>query len=474
MGKNRLQTTLAQRQVLTQRMQQAMRLLAMSSLELEKEMREAALANPLLRLDEGDEEDEESQSATLNEAEDRPEEPFAELPAEPDDFAMAWPDRHRLEAEEDDGPDRDIADPRGRGLKAHLLWQIALSRLSDEERRIAEVIIDAIGPNGYLELSLAEIEATLAREGAPVSGVAIETVRQHILQLDPPGCGALSLAECLDAQLLALPPQTQGRALARCLVREHLELLAQGDRRRLARRLKVDEQALEAAIALIRRLDPEPGARFEVEDASYVEPDVLVLRHGRAWRVVLNPERALQLALDPYYTRLAAQAKREDRAYLREQLREARWLIRCVNNRHQTILRVAQVIFERQRGFLDYGPMAMTPLTMREVAAELGIHESTVSRATARKYALTPRGTFELNYFFSQGLETVEGGATSATAVQEMIRAMIAEEDPRRPLSDLALAQALARRGIAVARRTVAKYREAMKIPASHHRLRPS
>jgi RNA polymerase sigma-54 factor len=472
MGKTELSTIQTQRQALSLRMRQAVRLLGLSSSELEAELREATLSNPLLRLAD-DEDVEEDPAEHGSEAELPADEPVEESPPELDELALAWPEPHATDPDEETPRDKELADPNSEGLKGHLLWQLSLSRLSGAERRIAEVLIDAIGPDGYLTLSAAEIEATLAAE-APIRGEAIEAVRQLILQLDPPGCGAYGLAECLDAQLLALPPDTPGRALARRVVREHLEQLAQGDAPRLARRLGVALEELERAVALIRRLDPRPGARLGAEAAPYVEPDVLVCRQGRDWRVMLNPEIALRLALDPHYTRLAACARRDARAYLREQMREARWLIRCVNSRYETILRVAQAVFERQRGFLEYGPMAMTPLVMREIAAALGMHESTVSRATSRKYALTPRGTYELKYFFSQGLETVEGGAASATAVQEMIRAMIAEEDPRRPLSDLALAEALGRRGITVARRTVAKYREAMKIPSSHQRHRPA
>lgn len=473
MGKTELSTVQTQRLALSQRMRQAVRLLAMSSGELKAELREATLSNPLLRLVEEDE-DGDAEQAPLDggQTEETADSEIDEIPPDDGMAAMAWPASPGPEPGEEEVGSPEIPDPLSQGLKAYLLWQLSLSRLSDEERRIAEVLIDGLGPDGYLTLSAAEIEATIAADG-PVRCEAIEAVRQLVLQLDPPGCGARSLAECLDAQLLALSPDTPGRQLARVLVREHLALLAQGDRHRLARRLGVEEAALEGAVALIRRLDPRPGARFDAEAAPYVEPDVVVARHGREWQVALNPQIALRLAIDPHYARLATRARRHERAYLREQLREARWLIRCVGSRYQTILRVARAIFERQRGFLEYGPMAMTPLTMREIAAALDIHESTVSRATSRKYALTPRGTFELNYFFSQGLETVEGGAASATAVQEMIRAMIAEEDPRRPLSDLALAQALGRRGITVARRTVAKYREAMNIPSSQQRHRP-
>lgn len=471
MGKTELSTVQTQRQTLSLRMRQAVRLLAMSSAELEAELREAALSNPLLRIEDDPEGEETPVDRDPNGAEETAE--WAEEPPiEPGAFTMAWPEPPTMDPEEEFQA-KEIADPSGQGLKAHLLWQLSLSRLGAEERRIAEFLIDAIGPDGYLTLSIAEIEASLAAEG-PIRNGAVEAVRQVILQFDPPGCGAQGLAECLDAQLLALPPDTPGRSLARRLVREHLQSLAEGDQRRLMRRLGVDGETLEQAVALIRRLDPRPGARFDAEAAPYIEPDVLVVRQGRDWRVMLNPELTLKLALDAHYTRLAAHARRDERIYLREQMREARWLIRCVNSRHETILRVAQAIFERQRGFLEYGPMAMTPLVMREIAASLGMHESTVSRATSRKYALTPRGTYELKYFFSQGLDTVEGGSASATAVQEMIRAMIAEEDPRRPLSDLALAKALGRRGITVARRTVAKYREAMNIPSSHERHRPA
>ncbi|MDW8479107.1 MAG: RNA polymerase factor sigma-54 [Xanthomonadales bacterium] len=322
-----------------------------------------------------------------------------------------------------------MADPSGQDLKAHLRWQLSLSRLDARERLIAEVLIDAVDANGYLGVPLEEIEATV-RARMPVARAEIEVVRAALRQFEPVGCASRDLGECLDAQLLAMDPALPGRDTARRIVRGHLELLAAGAHERIARRLGVAVEEVQRAAALIRSLEPRPGARFPQETAPGVVPDVIVRRQGRSWSVLPNPELSLRLTLNRDYLALATRSRGEDRAYLRERLREARWLMRCLAARQQTVLRVATAIFERQRGFLEHGPMALVPLAMREIAEKLGVHESTVSRAVAGKHALTPRGTFALGYFFASGVGTVEGGAASSTAVQEMIRRLIAEEDP--------------------------------------------
>jgi RNA polymerase sigma-54 factor len=279
------------------------------------------------------------------------------------------------------------------------------------------------------------------------------------------------LADCLAVQLAELDPDTPCRELALRVVREHLEAITR-DRARLAQRLGVAPPDLEEAIALLRGLDPKPGARHASASTDYVVPDAYAYRHEGRWRVRLNPACQPSLSINRHYERMAASARDDAGSYLRGRLQEARWLIRSIKARGETMIKVAQCIVRQQGAFLDYGPEAMRPLTLREVADEIGVHESTVSRVTTRKYLHTPRGTFEFKHFFSVGLATDEGGEASATAIRAMIRKLIEEEAPARPLSDQAIAVELKRRGIAVARRTVAKYREGMNIPSSSDRCR--
>jgi RNA polymerase sigma-54 factor len=273
-------------------------------------------------------------------------------------------------------------------------------------------------------------------------------------------------------QLNALDPATPGLATACTLASEHLEELARNDRTRLCRQLHTAADDLDAAIALIRSLDPKPGAQISPGNAEYVAPDAYAFKHHGRWMVSLSPNCQPKLAINQQYASLIARARRDDASYLRGQLQEARWLIKSLETRADTLLKVASAIVRVQSGFLDYGPEAMRPLVLRDIAEEIGMHESTVSRVTTRKYLHTPRGTFEFKHFFSSGVATVDGGAASATAIQAMIRKLIGEETHVKPMSDQALAVELNRRGIEVARRTVAKYREALHIPSSNERSR--
>jgi RNA polymerase sigma-54 factor len=297
-------------------------------------------------------------------------------------------------------------------------------------------------------------------------------VLQTVQRLDPVGVGARSLSECLCVQLSLLSADTPGLALARELARAHLDALARLGPARLATQLGRDAGDMAQAVALLRSLDPRPGAQVGGGDAEYIAPDAVAWRQGGVWKVALAAGTQPRLAINRHYESLIGKASREDDSYLRGQLQEARWLIRSLETRADTLLRVARAIVRQQSGFLDHGNEAMRPLTLREVAEELGLHESTISRATTRKYLRTPRGTFEFKHFFSSGIATDHGGAASATAIQAMIRKRVDAEDPRAPLSDQKLAEILKAEGIPVARRTVAKYREAMNIPASSERQR--
>jgi RNA polymerase sigma-54 factor len=343
--------------------------------------------------------------------------------------------------------------------------------VSPRDRAIGATIIEAIDDDGYLH----ESSETLAQNLASLHQVSVdevEAMRHRIQHFDPLGVASRSLSECLRAQLDAFDTTTPGWSVARELVTHHLETLARNDRARLSRQLHVGAAELDTAIALVRSLDPKPGAQVNPGKAEYVAPDAYAFRRNGRWQVSLSPNCQPKLSINAHYTSLMARAQRDAASYLRGQLQEARWLIKSLQTRAETMLKVATAIVKAQTAFLDFGPEAMRPLVLRDIAEQIGMHESTVSRMTTRKYLHTPRGTYEFKYFFSSGVSTIDGGAASATAIQAMIRKLIDEEAPARPLSDQALAVELNRRGIEVARRTVAKYREALHIPSSNERSR--
>ncbi|HST27684.1 MAG TPA: RNA polymerase factor sigma-54 [Rudaea sp.] len=477
-----LQLRINQQLALTPQLQQAIRLLQLSSVELEMELREALESNPLLELAEaegGDGEAEaqadgetvvdiagDGESATAEREEPNYDEPNYD---EPMDFERERSDYRAPMPDDSEGFEAQDSEPED--LRDHLLWQLNLTSMSARDRAIGVTIIEAIDDDGYLHESDETLQSNLAslyRVGAD----EIEAVRHRIQQFDPLGVGSRSLSECLCVQLDACDAQTPGWHAAKALASEHLEELARNDRTRLCRQLKVNADCLDAAIALIRSLDPKPGAQINAGKAEYVAPDAYAFRHNGRWSVGLSPNCQPKLSINQQYAGLIARARRDDASYLRGQLQEARWLIKSLETRADTVLKVASAIVRAQSAFLDFGPEAMRPLVLRDIAEEISMHESTVSRVTTRKYLHTPRGTFEFKYFFSSGVATVDGGAASATAIQAMIRKLIDEEIPARPLSDQTLATELNRRGIEVARRTVAKYREALHIPSSNERSR--
>jgi RNA polymerase sigma-54 factor len=484
-----LKLGLSQSLTLTPQLRQAIRLLQLSAAELEIEVREALESNPLLeRPDDagpGESGDERSgdegwdgpEAAPAETAEATPDAPREEAPREeheasaedwPDDGGGDWePSSGGGKATDEDGFEVQSAAPET--LRDHLVWQLNLTPLTPRDRAIGEAIIEAIDEDGYLREDNASLRA--ATGDAAVGDDEIEAVRHRIQRFDPVGVASRTLSECLAVQLAELPAETPHRALALRIAREHLDAITR-DRARLAQRLDASAEALDAAVDLLRGLDPKPGASRTTGEAEYIVPDAYAFRHEGRWRVRLNPACQPSLAINRHYERMAASARDDAGSYLRGRLQEARWLIRSIKARGETMMKVAQCIVRQQAAFLDYGPEAMRPLTLREVADEIGVHESTVSRVTTRKYLHTPRGTFEFKQFFSVGLATDEGGEASATAIRAMIRKLIDEENPRKPLSDQAIADELKSRGIAVARRTVAKYREGMNIASSSDRCR--
>ena len=471
-----IQLRQSQQLSLTPQLQQAIRLLQLSQLELQIELREMAEANPLIELDgEAAEEDVPSEAPASDGADGPAEGPSAEAADDSEYWdenspqVMEWAQSSRG-FDDDDTLDPQDAAPEG--LRDHLQWQANLSGFTARETSIAAAIIDAVDDDGYLREGLEPVLAALQALSPPVTRDEAEAVRKRIQHFEPVGVASLDLGDCLDAQIEQLAPATEGRELARAIVASELDLLARRDVGKLASRFGAPEGEVIAAITLVRALDPRPGSRFEPVQAEYITPDAYAMKIGGRWRVSLSPDCQPRLAINQHYCGLIARAQRSDAAWLRGQLQEARWLMKSLEARADTLLKVATAIVRTQSAFLDYGPEAMKPLVMRELAEELGMHESTISRVTTRKYLHTPRGTFEFKHFFSSGVSTDDGGTASATAIQAMIRKLVAEEDSRKPLSDQGLTTELNKRGIQVARRTVAKYREALRIPSSAERQR--
>ena len=482
-----LQFRLHQQLTLTPQLQQAIRLLQLSQLELEAELRQIAESNPLLEFAEEVEDEEASDTAQAESEYPSAESVAATSTSENDnDDAGDWADGGGVAESPIDFSSSSVSSAGSRSdedfepqnaapetLQQHLLWQLNLASFNPRQHLIATVLIDALNAAGYLAEGMDAVLAALPADLNVTIG-EIDAVRRQLQGFDPAGVGSLDLRDCLRVQLEQFDPATPQRELALRMVDSELELLARNDIARLARRLRASEDDVAAAAVLIRSLDPRPGAALDATPVEYVAPDVYALRDGSRWRVSLNPDAQPRLGLNQHYCGLIAQARGEDASWMRGQLQEARWLIKSLESRAETLLKVAEAIVRRQSAFLDYGPEAMHPLVLREVAEEVGMHESTISRVTTRKYMHTPRGTFELKYFFSSGVSTEDGGSASATAIQAMLRKLIEAEDVRKPLSDLAIAEELQRKGIQVARRTVAKYREGLRIPTSSERQRAS
>jgi RNA polymerase sigma-54 factor len=469
-----LQIKLGQQLTLTPQLRLAIRLLQLSALELEQELSQAVESNPLL-----EREDEAAPEFEAENGVDAPDEAASDgEEARVDDaFGEDEPDFRWEDGAAGgsgkglDGEEREDTRAAPLDLHEHLLWQLRLSHLNPRDQQIGAVLIEAIGDDGYLEDAVEDIQSALLPE-IVASPTEIETVLALVQRFDPVGVGARSLSECLCVQLSLFDPATPGLALARQLASGQLDALAKLGAHKLAAQLGVEAAALDEAVVLLRSLDPRPGSRIGGGETEFIVPDAIAYRQGGVWKVATQHGSQPRLAINRQYERLIGTAGRENDSYLRTQLQEARWLIKSLETRADTLLRVARAIVRQQSGFLEHGEQAMRPLTLREVAEELGLHESTISRATTRKYLRTPRGTFEFKYFFGSGITTDAGGGASATAIQAMLRRLLDAEDPRAPLSDAKLAEILKADGIPVARRTVAKYREAMNIPSSTERQR--
>jgi RNA polymerase sigma-54 factor len=463
-----LQFRLSQHLTLTPQLQQSIRLLQLSTVELNQEIDRLLMENPALEREDVEDSGEAPAAPAAGSATPSSPEP-AEAPPAPDtdwsDLTTSW-----RTSESDEEGEKSFTPPDTPTLRDHLHAQLSLTKLNPRDRIFVELLIDALDEDGYLTQSLEEIAMLLPEdaEADPESFPGeLSIALRHLQNFEPAGVGARSPSECLALQLRN-HVECAGRALALEIVTKHLELLAARDYSRLKALTGADDDALRAAQGLIRTLNPRPGAAFAKLEARYVVPDVIVKKVRNVWRASLNPEAMPRLRINRLYAEIAAGAR--SAGSLSTQLQEARWLIKNVQQRFDTILRVSQAIVDRQRHFLEHGEVAMRPLVLREIAETLGLHESTISRVTTQKYMATPRGTFELKYFFGSHVATEAGGAASSTAIRALIKQLVAAEDAKAPLSDARISQILGEQGIVVARRTIAKYREALQIPAVNQR----
>jgi RNA polymerase sigma-54 factor len=459
----------SQHLTLTPQLQQSIRLLQLSTLELNQEVEKILMENPMLEVDmEGEE--------TL---------PLAPLPRTESVTSTPETDPHNRESDPQDWTGEEVMatawqeseeEPQDwqqanapLTLIDHLLSQLRLLSLSHRDRLIISELLSQLDEEGYLGVALEELTGE-GPEEEPFEGDELQVALTLLQSLDPIGVGARNLAECLDLQLQALPAATPGKACARNIAREHLPLLAQHDFARLKKLLRVGDEELKLAHQLIKQQNPRPGAGFVQMETRFVAPDVTVRKVRGQWKVAVNSEVVPRLRINRLYAEMLG-GRRQGQASMNNQLQEARWFIRNIQQRFETIHKVSQAIVDRQNRFLEHGEVAMRPLVLREIADQVGLHESTISRVTTQKYMMTPRGLYELKYFFSSHVGTESGGAASSTAIRALIRQLVESEDQRKPLSDNRISDILAEQGIVVARRTVAKYRESLQIqPASQRK----
>ncbi len=484
MLKPSLQLKLGQQLTMTPQLQQAIRLLQLPALELQAHIRELLETNVMLEPTEeaegtGTFEANETPSADqehdLDRNREQPEVP--ERAQEENTVEVVdegWGEQSVGSAEapwnsDDDERQQEFADAAGQSLQDHLLWQLELAKLEPREFAIARAIIDAISDDGYLTEPLEEIANTLRPE-IECAAAEVESVLAGVQALDPPGVGARSVGECIELQLRQLDPATPGFNTAIEIARHHLELVAERELSLLRRELRATEEEIASALALVRSCHPRPGATVSTGSAEYVVPDVFVRRTDHGWSVEINSATLPRVRLNSSYASLIG--RNASHATMRAQLQEARWLLKSLEIRHETLIKVARSIVERQQAFLEHGDEHMRPMILKDIAEAVGMHESTISRVTSGKYMHTPRGVFELRYFFSSQVEGADGSGTSSTAIRAKIKKLVKEEDAETPLSDGRIAELLSGEGIPVARRTVAKYREAMGIAPSNERRR--
>ncbi len=472
MADQSLQLRLTQKLALSPQLQQAIRLLQLNRIELREYIQDALDSNPLLERDESD--------STPDQTSDNPEQDSSENDFEQpterdnDDWDVGgpgedqWTERSSFESF---GMEPQIADTSADSLREHLLWQVNLSHFSAVDTGIASAIVYGLDDDGFLPDSIQDIRNSLAPE-LLVGEDEVLAVLHRVQRMEPVGIATRDAAECIVVQLSALPSDTRERDLALRIARDFLDLVARNDYEQLKRETRGSEESLSLALALIQSLEPRPGARYDNRHDEYLIPDVYVTREDDEWSVSLNPENEPGLKLNNYYIDLLRKSGGKDAKYLSGRLQEARWLMSSLQMRNRTLLRVSQAIVDSQQDFLEQGEIAMKPLVLKDIAERVGVHESTVSRATTRKYMLTPRGLYELKYFFSSHVRSDRGGAVSAISVKAHLQVLLRNEPRQSPLSDQDLSVLLRQTGIFAARRTVAKYRESLGIGSSNERRR--
>ena len=498
--KQALQLKIGQHLTMTPQLQQAIRLLQLSTLDLQQEIQEALESNPMLEVNEEEptpepateSEAKESQlneaTATVTDSNEAEESPQADSDWNeniPDELSTDsnWEDTFQTAGTSSSSASdfSDMAlesnDSADETLQDHLNWQLNLTPMSEVDQLIAASIIDGIDNDGYLTVELeAILEHFQAQEDEQLNSIELdetEAVLRRIQQFDPAGVAARDLSECLALQLQQLPEDTEFRTEALKVVTQYIHLLGNHDYKQLMRKARLKEPQLQQAISLIQTLNPKPGAMIASSQSEYVIPDVLVRKEKGFWQVMLNPEVAPKLRVNDGYADLIKRADNSpDNTYLKNHLQEARWFIKSLLSRNETLLKVTREIVARQEGFLEHGDEAMRPMVLADIAEAVEMHESTISRVTTQKFMHTPRGIFELKYFFSSHVTTANGGTCSSTAIRALIKKLVAAESPVKPLSDNKIAQLLDEQGINVARRTIAKYRESLSIPPSNERKR--
>lgn len=472
--KQGLQLRLSQQLAMTPQLQQAIRLLQLSTLELQQELQQALESNPLLeQIDTHEEIDtrETQDSETLDTADalEQKEMP-EELPLD-----ASWDTIYT--AGTPSGTSGDYIDdelPVYQGettqtLQDYLMWQVELTPFSDTDRAIATSIVDAVDDTGYLTVPLEDILGSMGDEEIDIDEV--EAVLKRIQRFDPVGVAAKDLRDCLLIQLSQFDKTTPWLEEARLIISDHLDLLANHDFRTLMRVTRLKEDVLKEAVNLIQSLDPRPGQSIQTGEPEYVIPDVLVRKHNGHWTVELNSDSIPRLQINQHYASMCNNARNDgDSQFIRSNLQDAKWLIKSLESRNDTLLRVSRCIVEQQQAFFEQGEEYMKPMVLADIAQAVEMHESTISRVTTQKYLHSPRGIFELKYFFSSHVNTEGGGEASSTAIRALVKKLIAAENPAKPLSDSKLTSLLSEQGIMVARRTVAKYRESLSIPPSNQR----
>lgn len=500
--KQSLQLRIGQSLTMTPQLQQAIRLLQLSTLELQTEIQEVLESNPMLEVEEDSASSDPLENTSQSTEDKTRKEQDADTPADdssqdldmdldnnhdmPEDLPVdsQWDDIYEPPmpssnaAGGDDDKAREFLENQSSNddaLVEHLMQQLLVTPMSDTDRAIALSIIDGIDDDGYLKESVEDILSGLQNE-FEIELDEVEAVLHLIQRFDPLGVGARDLRECLLLQMEQFTSEDfAGLKKARQIVKDHIDLLGSHDYAKLKRYNRINDEELGDIIRFIQRLNPKPGGRISQSSPQYVIPDVFVSKQEGRWIVRLNSESAPKLRINPTYASYIQRGKQsDDNTFLKNNMQEARWFIKSLQSRNETLMRVATSIVEHQRTFLDYGDEGMKPLVLREIAEELELHESTISRVTTQKYMHTPRGVFEFKYFFSSHVGTADGGECSATAIRAMIKKLIESEEPKKPMSDNKLASLLVEQGINVARRTVAKYREAMMIPPSNERKRLS